>query len=228
MQSGVRSVLLFAALLGIASPARGQNADTAVHEDSPTHFSQLLKDTLGDFKKLPSRRTFTWLTIGAGAAAISHPADGPVTRTLSRPNTLHEIFETGGVIGNPAVQAGGAFAVYAVGRVTHSSETVEVGEDLLQAQALSQAMSLPVKIVTGRTRPDGGSFSFPSAHAASMFATATVLERHFGWKAGVPAYAVASYVATSRIQARHHYLSDVVFGATIGVISGRVLKIVRR
>jgi hypothetical protein len=60
-----------------------------------------------------------------------------------------------------------------------------------------------------RVRPDDTSFSFPSGHTAVSFASATVLQRHFGWKIGVPAYALASYVGASRIQAKRHYFSDV-------------------
>lgn len=48
-----------------------------------------------------------------------------------------------------------------------------------------------------------------------------MLHRHFGWKAGVPAYAAASYVAASRLQERRHYASDVIVGAGIGIGSGR-------
>jgi membrane-associated phospholipid phosphatase len=84
-----------------------------------------------------------------------------------------------------------------------------------------------VKVAVQRTRPDGTSYSFPSGHAASSFASATVLQQHFGWKAGIPAYAVASYVAASRIQDNRHYLSDVVFGATIGLVAGRTVTIGR-
>jgi membrane-associated phospholipid phosphatase len=57
------------------------------------------------------------------------------------------------------------------------------------------------------------------------FASATVLERHFGWKAGIPAYAVASYVAASRVQTQRHYLSDVMFGAALGIVAGRTVPI---
>jgi membrane-associated phospholipid phosphatase len=71
-----------------------------------------------------------------------------------------------------------------------------------------------------RERPDGTEFSFPSAHTSVTFASATVLQRHFGWKAGVPAYAMASYVAASRIHDKRHFLSDVAFGAAVGVVSG--------
>ena len=42
----------------------------------------------------------------------------------------------------------------------------------------------------GRTASN--SHSFPSGHSASAFATAGVLQRHYGWKAGVPATMVAA------------------------------------
>jgi hypothetical protein len=57
------------------------------------------------------------------------------------------------------------------------------------------------------------------------FASATVLQRHFGWKAGIPAYAVASYVAASRVQTQRHYLSDVAFGAALGIVAGRTVSV---
>jgi membrane-associated phospholipid phosphatase len=39
----------------------------------------------------------------------------------------------------------------------------------------------------------------------------------------VPAYAISSYVAVSRLPANRHWLSDVVFGSTVGIISGRTV-----
>jgi len=59
------------------------------------------------------------------------------------------------------------------------------------------------------------------------FASATVLQRNLGWKAGIPAYAVAGYVAASRIQVRRHFLSDVTFGAALGITAGRAVTIGR-
>ena len=59
-------------------------------------------------------------------------------------------------------------------------------------------------------------YAFPSGHASTTFASASVLEAHFGWKFGVPAYAFATYVAASRLHENRHYLSDVVFGGAIG------------
>ena len=84
-----------------------------------------------------------------------------------------------------------------------------------------------MKELTRRSRPSGSGFSFPSGHATTAFASATVLQRRFGWKVGTPAYAVAAYVAASRVQNRKHYLSDVAFGAALGVIAGRTVTVTR-
>jgi membrane-associated phospholipid phosphatase len=90
---------------------------------------------------------------------------------------------------------------------------------------VSEGLTEAIKFSVNRTRPDGTAHSFPSGHAASMFATATVLQRDFGWKAGVPAFALASYVAASRIETRRHYLSDVAFGAAVGIIAAHTVTI---
>jgi membrane-associated phospholipid phosphatase len=84
-----------------------------------------------------------------------------------------------------------------------------------------------MKEVGRRSRPEGGGFSFPSGHTTAAFASATVLQQHFGWKVGVPAYAVASYVAASRVQTQKHYLSDVAFGAALGIVAGRSVTLGR-
>ena len=65
--------------------------------------------------------------------------------------------------------------------------------------------------------------SFPSGHTSNSFLWATVVSRHYGWKAGIPAFAAASYVGASRIASRKHFLTDVVAGATLGYIVGRTV-----
>jgi membrane-associated phospholipid phosphatase len=96
--------------------------------------------------------------------------------------------------------------------------------DLLQAQLLSEILVEPLKFAVRRERPDGSNRqSFPSGHAAVTFATATVIERHLGWRKSMIGYAIASYVAMSRIHDNRHYLSDVIFGAAVGSIAGRTV-----
>jgi membrane-associated phospholipid phosphatase len=52
-----------------------------------------------------------------------------------------------------------------------------------------------------------------------------VLQEHFGWKLGVPFFAVAAYTGASLVAANEHWVSDVVFGAFVGIASGRTVTI---
>jgi membrane-associated phospholipid phosphatase len=77
-----------------------------------------------------------------------------------------------------------------------------------------------------RERPDhSNNVSFPSGHAAGAFAVATVLTSHYGWKAAIPAYIGATYVAAARVHDNKHYLSDVTFGAAMGIAGGRTVML---
>ena len=52
------------------------------------------------------------------------------------------------------------------------------------------------------------------------FATAAVLERHFGYRASWPMFAIAGYVSASRLTDNRHFLSDVLFGSALGMATG--------
>jgi membrane-associated phospholipid phosphatase len=88
---------------------------------------------------------------------------------------------------------------------------------LAESYASAMAVVYVLKPLVDRTRPDGGAQSFPSGHATSAFAGAAFLQMRYGWAFGIPAYAAASYVAYSRVEAKRHYTSDVVAGAAIGI-----------
>lgn len=182
-------------------------------------------DALGDVRRLPSWRNITWLGAGLSAAAVSHPADGTVSRAFSSVRT--DSFRPGAIIGATPAMLGGAFATYAAGRALHRPRAMSLGADLVRAQVLAELLTVGVKQSVRRSRPEGEGFSFPSGHTAVSFSTATVLHHHFGWKVGAVAYGVASYVAASRVQMRRHYLSDVAFGATVGIVAGRTVTVGR-
>ena len=97
--------------------------------------------------------------------------------------------------------------------------------------ALSSALSAGVmatvvnglKYSTHQTRPDGtDTRSFPSGHTATAFTTATILSKEYGhlspW-VSVGAYAVATTTGLMRIANNKHWLSDVMAGAGIGILS---------
>lgn len=187
-------------------------------------FAGLFRDTVTDFRGLASKDHLSVLAIGALVAAATHTMDRQTTTTLSNPRAAG--FLAGGeTLGSARFQLGGALATFAVGHAIGNAKISAVGADLIRANIVSQTLTGAVKVAARRQRPDGTEYSFPSGHAAVTFASATVLQRHFGWKAGVPAYAVASYVAASRIHDKRHFLSDVAFGAAIGVVSGWTVTI---
>jgi membrane-associated phospholipid phosphatase len=197
----------------------------ALAQDGP--FRGLFANAVEDFGRLASKDSALILTIGGVAAAAGHLRDRPVTDTMSGPSGWHDTLSPGETIGGARMQAAGAIVAYSLGRATGNETLARVGGDLIRAQIVTQALTLTVKTAVGRTRPDGTQYSFPSGHSAVTFASATVLQRNFGWKAGVPAYAVASYVAASRIQAKRHFLSDVTFGAALGIVAGRTVTVGR-
>ena len=97
---------------------------------------------------------------------------------------------------------------------------LEAGGSLLLATGISYGL----KRSFAEERPDhSGRRSFPSGHSADAFAAAATLENRYGWKAGLPAFALAGFVATARVQARKHHWYDSVAGAVIGTGSGFLL-----
>jgi hypothetical protein len=210
----------------VASNAPG-TSDVQDTRDFVPGLGRIFADTITDFRRLPSLDSVVILSMGGTTALVGHPSDMRLSRAFSGSESMRGPFSAGQVIGGAATQLAGAFATYSIGRMTGSPKVASIGADLVRAQFVSQAITQTIKFSVGRTRPDGTSLSFPSGHSASAFATAAVLQRHLGWKAGIPAYGVAAYVAASRIQVQRHYLSDVAFGAAIGMIAGRTVTIGR-
>ena len=84
------------------------------------------------------------------------------------------------------------------------------------------AMSQILKFVVNKKRPNGRNYAFPSGHTATSFSAAGFIERRYGWKVGIPAYLLASYVGWTRMNANKHDIIDVIGGAIIGVGSAYI------
>jgi len=209
----------------LSNPTSFGKPNASTRSPIETGHSSLLTpfaDVVGDIRHLPSRDNLDWLAIGLAAALATHPADAHIARNVepgSRP------FKAGAIIGGTPFELSAAFATYALGRAANSQRAMSVGRDLVRAQLLSALITTGVKQSVRRSRPEGSGFSFPSGHTSMAFASATVIERHFGWKVGIPAYAVASYVAASRVEMRRHYLSDVTFGAALGILAAHTVTV---
>lgn len=89
--------------------------------------------------------------------------------------------------------------------------------------ALMAGMVNAIKYTVKERRPDGSSRnSFPSGHTATVFMAATMLHKEYGCRSrwySIGGYTVASFVGISRILNNRHWLSDVLAGAGIGILS---------
>lgn len=112
-----------------------------------------------------------------------------------------------------------ALATLLAGVLRRDTHWRDTGLEALEAHFWASTVVTPlVKRVTGRSRPNGGDDdSFPSGHATSAFALASVYAaRSDNRIVPVIAYTAASAVAAARVHDDVHYLSDVVAGALIG------------
>jgi membrane-associated phospholipid phosphatase len=91
------------------------------------------------------------------------------------------------------------------------------------AAAVTLGATFGLKYLVDERRPNGGRHSFPSGHTSISFCSAEFLRRRYGPACGLPAYALAAFVAWSRVEAKEHYVHDVLAGAAIGIVSSRVL-----
>jgi membrane-associated phospholipid phosphatase len=181
-------------------------------------FASIFTQLPSDFRHLAQPSNLLILgSTGASSLAL-HPEDESIALKTKDPD---QFYSAGDLLGQGAIHAAAGLAIYVGGRIGHNERAGQLGVDLLQGQIVSGLITNGLKFAANRTRPDGAKYSFPSGHTSSAFATASVLQRRFGWKVGVPSYVVASYVGASRVATSHHFVTDVLFGAGIGIAAGR-------
>jgi membrane-associated phospholipid phosphatase len=179
-----------------------------------------------DFVRFFSADTARILGVATAGVMVVHDWDDDWIALSQGRLQSTSAFKPGNIGGGMFAQLGGALAVYSFGKATRLKPVAEVGSDLVRAQLLTQAIVQGMKISFQRVRPDASSrFSLPSGHTAGAVATATVLQRRYGWKVGVPAYAASAYVAASRMSANKHHLTDVMAGAAVGLAAGRTVTL---
>jgi len=212
-----------------ANALTGQPPAQTPPKPQHTGFAALLYETGADFRAFPHRQS-TWVILGIGgaAAALAHPADDEANARLVGSRAVGRFFAPGKYVGSAPVQAGVGAGLYLIGRYVLSETEGEpktnkvshLGFDILRANIVAQALTQAVKLSVRRDRPTGECCAFPSGHAATTFAVASVLERHLGYRAAWPTLVIATYVGASRMHDNRHFLSDVVFGAALGTASG--------
>jgi hypothetical protein len=236
-QRGVSWLVAWAlAWVAFVSPARAQDNPPAADsskvktevkteriEPHPPPPTRVFHDLGSDYWHLFTSLENGMVVAGGGALALAVSADDQkLTERLQDDATLRVASKPGAVIGTALFQFGIGVGVYTWGAIRDDHKVAHIGWDLLRGQIVGQSMTQILKTVVKKERPDSSnSRSFPSGHASAVFTTASILHQHYGWKVGIPAYSVASYVALSRLPSNRHFLSDVIFGSALGIAVGR-------
>ena len=201
-------------------PPPADPASEAWPDDRP--IIRLIPNFIEDVKALPSQRNL-WLAAGGTILALTLSTGDTELAEWSAKQGGSSYADIGAVIGDGWVQGAAALFTYGVGRLHGNAKVAHTGSDLVRAQILNGILTKGLKLAVDRQRPDGGGHSFPSGHTAAVFASASVLHGHFGWKTALPAYTLAAFVGWTRLRDEQHWLSDIGAGAAIGVIVGQTI-----
>lgn len=122
----------------------------------------------------------------------------------------------------PAASVYGLNAFGVKGKHNFKDRTIILGTSYI----IMSASVLSLKSITKVERPDGSAFnSFPSGHTATAFAGAEFLWQEYKDVSilyGISGYIIATGTGAFRIYNDRHWLTDVVAGAGIGILSTKI------
>jgi hypothetical protein len=218
--------------LSLTTAALGQPSDTAGVSSDPMF----------------TRRDAVWAGALVLTSVLLFPVDDNIDRWVGREKIQESDFmRRGAEIANLAkddqVMLAGAL-VYIVGRIAKKPDLADIAFHSTEAVLVSSIFLTLVRGSLGRSRPyvtpdDPTHFkafegfkqfeyrSFPSIHASANFAVAAVIssemKRRWPGKARwVPPvlYTAATLPTISRLYLRRHWMSDLVLGSFVGVLTG--------
>ena len=209
-------------VVALAGPAAAPERVAAVRHDDGRRTMGRLPANLGrGLIGVWNADNLTPFLAGGVATSASSFFDKDTQEAATNQLGWSDTFETaGGPVYSTLFVAG----MFTAGRFAHGTRFRAMTYDLLDAAVVNFTYTEVLKVAVGRERPNGqDNKSFPSGHTSQAFAMASVAQQHYGWKIGVPAYALAGLMGASRIHEDKHWLSDVVAGAGLGYIVGRTV-----
>ncbi len=242
--SRVVGVRWIAVLLAAAPVAVGAQTDSARMLADSTHTAGAHAPG-----PLFSRRD-AWIGLGfVAATAAALPLDQRVAYNLQLPQNQNEpgLVRASAVFRNIA-DPGTVYigtGMYAAGLLFQNRTLADIGLHASESLAIASVAGFVLKGIVGRPLPrqhnadadsyvfgrgvrvDGNWQAFPSGHTLAVFsiASAVTAEAQDRWPShgtlvGVFTYGVASAAGISRLYNNAHWVSDVIFGAGIGIFSG--------
>jgi len=194
----------------------------------PNFASQFMRDEAGLWSApfRVKRGDAKWLLpLGVGAAAL-FAVDHRVADAATRSESLRSPSKLVSHFGSTQAMGGASAGLWAIGKFTHNDRLSETGSLATQAVLHTQLVVSGLKFLSQRQRPNGvDNKSFPSGHAATSFAFASVVAHQYHDKPliVIGSYGLASAVSLSRLGGLNHFPSDVLVGAVIGELIGRYL-----
>ena len=122
-------------------------------------------------------------------------------------------------------------AVAAFGMKLCGVESTHKTTDMIILYALSSILNNGIvegtKRITARERPDcSNRLSFPSGHTSNAFVAAEFLHQEYKNQSvwiSAGGYGMASLIAVARVYNNKHWISDVLTGAGIGILSTKIV-----
>ena len=188
-------------------------------------------DLWDDTKRVYGNATNVVILVTAGGAslALRPEVDDDIEDYYRDHHTLSEGWrDTFGVLGNPGFHFAMAGAWYLAGQQVQDAKTYEVGKTLFSALIINGVSTSFLKVCASTDGPNDEPHAWPSGHTSSAVTVAAVMYESYGPLVGVPLYGVAGMVGLARLDDREHHLSDVVFGAAMGMVIGHTVASGRR
>ncbi len=175
-------------------------------------------------------RNLAWeLPIGAATGILIAKADRPAADRIQSKS----LQDTAGRWSNVGlgIELGSSAIGWAAGCAGDHPRLGYAGFTALTAVGAAGTLDLALKLAFDRQFPYsthstgefwGGGRSFPSGHAATSFAFASVVAHRYPHNPWVKwgAYALATGVSLSRYPAKKHFPSDILVGGTLGYVTG--------
>ncbi len=178
-------------------------------------------------------RDFLYLSTVLGAGFFLYSVDQDIYQWIEdrRSSSSKDISNVITNFGDGRFLAGLITALYISGEISDNNSLRKTALLSLESWLTTGVIVTSLKFVTGRARPwtgesshtfhpfslTSGFHSFPSGHASSAFAVATVVANQSKRAyIDILAYSLATLVAVSRLHIDKHWASDVLVGSSIG------------
>jgi membrane-associated phospholipid phosphatase len=169
------------------------------------------------------RASYQLIGIGATASWLAWKMENQALASKTLASWAGDISKFGNTWGDGRTSLALAGLLHVSSKMLSSPELLLASQDLTKSFLLSGTSINIIKFAFRRKRPDGGPRSFPSGHTGTAFAMAPIIHKHFGTVPGLISYGLAFATGIGRVHHNRHYVSDVIFGATLGYWAGKLV-----